>query len=124
MGRRRPFAVEQVRRHAELSPAIRWRRLAMYGRQLAGAALGEMNGPQPDRTGVARWSLISFSAELADASATPPCLNSPDGERALDVFRAAGRGFAGASAAHRRTFAPALMCAAQLIDDLMKDGRP
>lgn len=119
---RRPFAVDQARRQAQMTPHVRWRRLALQALQLGGAALGELRGPQPDPTGVARWSTTAFAAELAHADGCPPMLNHPDGRQALAVLLAAGRAFVAASPKRRRLFAPSLISAAQLVEDLFTEA--
>ena len=120
--RARPFAVEQARRKAQMSPHVRWRRLALLALHVGGAALGETKGAQPDATGSARWTALSFADELARADGCPPLLNNPDGHHALTLLRAAGRAFAAASPLRRRLFAPALIAAGQLVEDLFTEA--
>ena len=124
MSRHRSFTVEQARRKATMTPHVRCRRLALQALQLGGGALGELNGAQPDLTGNARWSLIGFSEELAHAPPVlPPALSHPDGRRAWSVLMICGRAFAAASPLRRRSFAPALIAAAQLVEDLFQEQR-
>lgn len=124
MSRHRSFTIEQARRKDAMTPHVRCRRLALQALQLGGCALGELNGAQPDPTGTARWSLIGFNEELAHAPpAMPPALNHPDGLRAWSVLLIAGRAFAAASPNRRRAFAPALIAAAQLVEDLFQEQR-
>jgi len=121
--RARPFAVEQARRQAQMTPHVRWRRLALQALQLGGAALGELRGPQPDPGGGARWSAIAFAGELAQAGAPPPHLNHDEGRQALALLVVAGRAFAAASPRRRLMFAPALIAAGQLVEDLFTETR-
>lgn len=121
--RKRPFAVEQARRQAQMTPHVRWRRLALQALQLGGCALGELQGAKPDATGAARWSAIAFAAELAQAGAPPPLLNHDDGRRALALLVVAGKAFAEAGPQRRRIFAPALIAAGQLVEDLFTETR-
>lgn len=119
--RKRPFSVEQVRRHQELEPAIRWRRLVIMCRQLGSAAEIETNGPQPDLTGVARWSAIDFANELALVRRTPPALQTPEGARAAALLIFAAKAFRDAGPRGRRVFARPMIAAADLVDELMGD---
>lgn len=122
--RARPFAVEQVRRQAEMSPAVRWRKLLHHGRQAAARALGEISGPEPDRGGSERWSLMDFAREASLADTPPFARQDADTTNCVALFRAAARAFAQASAGRRKTVAPALLAAAQVIEDLMAEERP
>lgn len=124
MSRRRPFSVEQARRKATMSPHVRCRRLALQALQLGNGALGELTGAQPDPSGNARWSLISFSEDLAHAPFfLPPALDHADGAAAWTVLVICGRAFVAASPNRRRAFAPPLIAAAQLVEDLFQEQR-
>jgi hypothetical protein len=116
--RPRPFAVERVRRQEQMTPHVRWRRLALQALQLGAAALGEQRGARPDPSGSARWSAITFAAELAQAGAAPPLLDHAEGRLALAMLAHAGRAFASVGPARRRAFAPSLIAAGQLVEDL------
>lgn len=118
--RRRPFSVEQVRRHQELEPAVRWRRLVMMCRQLGAAAEIETQGAQPDPSGVARWSAIDFANELALVRRTPTALQTPEGARAAALLIFAAKAFRDASPRGRRAFARPMIAAAELVDELMQ----
>ncbi|PHY20913.1 hypothetical protein [Caulobacter sp. BP25] len=121
---RRAFTVEQARRKEAMTPHVRCRRLALQALRLGGEALGELNGARPDPTGAARWSLIGFSDELANAPPMlPAALNTPDGLRAWAVLIACGRAFVAATPRGRRGFAPALIAAAQLVEDMFQEPR-
>lgn len=124
MARHRAFTIEQARRKATMTPHVRCRRLALQALQLGGGALGEMTGAQPDAGGTARWSLIGFNDELASApEMLPPALSHTDGRNAWRVLLVCGRAFVAASPARRRAFAPALIAAAQLVEDLFQEQR-
>ncbi|ATC34091.1 hypothetical protein CA606_18120 [Caulobacter vibrioides] len=122
--RKRPFSVEQMRRHQDLDPAIRWRRLVTMCRQLGAAAEIETRGAQPDPSGVARWSLIDFANEISLARRTPFALQTPEGARAAAMLIFAAKAFRDASPRGRRSFARPLIAVADLVDDLMGDARP
>lgn len=124
MTRRRSFTVEQARRKEAMDPHVRCRKLALAALHLGGAALGEMNGAQPDASGSARWDLIRFNDELAHGSrAVAPALSDPGGRQAWALLVSAGRAFIAASSRRRRAFAPALIAAAQLVEDFFQEQR-
>ena len=121
--RARPFAVEQVRRQGAIGPGVLWRKLVHHAQQVAGVALGEVKGPQPDRSGAERWSLMAFAEAAAQASTPPFRKPDPLHANAVNLFRAAARAFAHAGPDQRRAVAPSLIAAAQLMGDLMDQER-
>jgi hypothetical protein len=121
--RTRPFAVEQVRRQGAVGPGVLWRKLVHHAQQIAGAALGEIKGVQPDKGGAERWNLMGF-AEAASRACTPPFLKADaTTTNAVLLFRIAAKTFAQAGPDQRRAVAPALIAAAQLMGDLMDQER-
>lgn len=121
--RARPFAIEQARRKGEIKPGILWRKLVHYAHQVASVALGELEGVRPDKGGAERWTLMAF-AEQASQACTPPFLKSDaTTTNAVALFRQAARTFAQAGPDQRRTVAPSLIAAAQLMGDLMDQER-
>lgn len=121
--RSRPFAVEQVRRQGTIGPGVMWRKLVHHAQQVAGVALGEIKGAQPDKGGAERWNLMAF-AEAASQACTPP-FQKPDATttNAVALFRVAARTFAQAGPDQRKAVAPSLIAAAQLMGDLMDRER-
>lgn len=121
--RPRPFTVEQARRRGEIKPGVLWRKLVHHAQQVAGVALGEIKGQQPDKGGAERWSLMAF-AEQASQACTPPFLKADvTTTNAVALFRIAARTFAQAGPDQRRAVAPSLIAAAQLMGDLMDQER-
>jgi hypothetical protein len=129
MSRRRPFAVEMVRRERVRSSADVWRWLAAAALLQARRANGEVFGPSPDRGGAERWSMMQFGLEVAHA---PPAPFVEADEAAI----AMARGFRTTVAAFvrageegdRRILAPVLAAQAEALSALMdragvEDGR-
>jgi hypothetical protein len=123
--RRRPFAIEKVRRDGARTAAEFWRSLLWAAKLQAGRARGEVSGVSAEGGDSERWALINFGKEAAHAPPPPLAAHDNGAMLATEIFLRAARAFSAAGTdGRRRLFAPMLQAAAEGMEGLLDEAAP